>query len=82
MKMKRFQSILCAASLTLAISATSFAGDIHGRQIASSGDIHGRLIVSSGDIHGRAGDIHGAPAGDDLVDIVVDGILLAVGMVI
>lgn len=44
--MKRFQSMLSASLLTLAISATALAGDIHG-------------IVGDGDIHGIVGDIHG-----------------------
>ena len=44
--MKRFQSMLFASLLTLAVSATALAGDIHG-------------VVADGDIHGFFGDIHG-----------------------
>ena len=45
-KMKRFQSMLFASLLTLAVSVTALAGDIHG-------------VVADGDIHGFFGDIHG-----------------------
>jgi len=47
--MTRIKSILCAALVTLTVSTSAFAGDIHGR----SGDIHGRF----GDIHGLVGSI-------------------------
>lgn len=55
--MKRFQSILAAATLTLAISATAFAGDITGRATATAGDITG--LSRPGDITGKPGDITG-----------------------
>ncbi|HWN08389.1 MAG TPA: hypothetical protein VNO50_03805 [Pyrinomonadaceae bacterium] len=47
--MTRIKSILCAALVTLTVSTSAFAGDIHGR----TGDIHGRI----GDIHGLLGTI-------------------------
>jgi hypothetical protein len=37
--MKRIKSILCSSLVTLALSSTALAGDIHG--IAGGGDIHG-----------------------------------------
>lgn len=60
--MKRFQSILAASTLTLAISATAFAGDITGKAgdttaQAIAGDITGR--TKPGDITGKPGDITG-----------------------
>ena len=42
--MKRFQSILCASLLTLAMSSAALAGDIYGRPSNTStnpGDIYG-----------------------------------------
>lgn len=44
--MKRFQSILCATLLTLAMSSATFAGNIYGR----SGTIYGS--PTAGTIYG------------------------------
>ena len=43
--MKRFQSILCASLLTFAISATAFAGDIHGVTTNSTGNIYDYIFL-------------------------------------
>lgn len=51
--MKRLQSILCAALLTLAMSSAAFAGQISGR----SGQISG----APGQISGIYGQISGLP---------------------
>ncbi len=55
--MKRFQSILCASLLTLAMSSAALAGDIYGRTGSTAtnpGDIYGRPSNTStnpGDIY-------------------------------
>jgi hypothetical protein len=55
--MKRFQSIICASLLTLAISSTAFAGNIGGMKANSAGNIAG---LSTGNIGGlSAGNIGG-----------------------
>ena len=52
--MKRFQSILCASLLTIAISSTALAGNISGAP-APAGNISGL----SGNISGLLGNISG-----------------------
>ena len=55
--MKRFQSILCAALLTLAISSTAFARNIGGMKANSACNIAG---LSTGNIGGLStGNIAG-----------------------
>lgn len=39
--MKRIKSILCSSLVTLALSSTALAGDIHGVAGSAPGDIHG-----------------------------------------
>jgi hypothetical protein len=39
--MKRIKSILCSSLVTLALSSTALAGDIHGVAAPAGGDIHG-----------------------------------------
>ncbi|MDQ5844132.1 MAG: hypothetical protein M3539_02425 [Acidobacteriota bacterium] len=39
--MKRIKSILCSSLVTLALSSTALAGDIHGVAGPAGGDIHG-----------------------------------------
>ena len=39
--MKRIKSILCSSLVTLALSSTALAGDIHGVAGPAPGDIHG-----------------------------------------
>jgi hypothetical protein len=57
--MKRFQSILCASLLTLAMSSATFGGTIYGR----TGTIYGAPSSSStdktGTIYGKTGTIYG-----------------------
>ena len=67
--MKRFQSILCAALLTLAMSSATFAGNIYGR----SGNIYG--IANAGNIYGSpsTGNIYGSPdLAGDLIDAALE----------
>jgi hypothetical protein len=57
--MKRFQSILCASLLTLAMSSATFAGDIYGRSgKTTTGDIYG--IAKPGDIYGISDVVYDA----------------------
>jgi hypothetical protein len=49
--MKRFQSILCASLLTLAMSSAALAGNISGR----SGNISGAPTTAAGNISGISG---------------------------
>ena len=53
--MKRLQTILCAALLTLAMSSATFAGNIYG----SSGNIYGgpSEVDVTGNIYGFAEEI-------------------------
>lgn len=60
--MKRFQSILCASLLTLAMSSAAFAGNISGAP--NSGNISGAPgnisgTPNSGNISGTPGNISG-----------------------
>lgn len=54
--MKRFQSILCASLLTLAMSSAALAGNISGAP-SKDGNISGK----GGNISGAPGNISGAP---------------------
>jgi hypothetical protein len=54
--MKRFQSILCASLLTLAMSSVALAGNISGAP-STDGNISGK----GGNISGAPGNISGAP---------------------
>ena len=54
--MKRFQSILCASLLTLAMSSAALAGNISGAP-TKDGNISGK----GGNISGAPGNISGAP---------------------
>jgi hypothetical protein len=64
--MKRFQSILSATLLTLAMSSATFAGNIYGR----SGNIYG--IANTGNIYGSAntGNIYGSANTGNIYGIV------------
>ncbi len=53
--MKRFQTILCASLLTLAMSSATFAGNIYGR----AGNIYG----SPSTMTTAPGNIYGTPSG-------------------
>ena len=67
--MKRFQSILCATLVTLAMSSATFAGNIYGR----SGNIYG--IANTGNIYGIAntGNIYGiADLGGDAIEAALE----------
>ncbi len=60
--MKRFQSVLCASLLTLAISSTALAGNIGGMKANSAGNIAG---LSTGNIAGLStGNIAGLSTGN------------------
>jgi hypothetical protein len=49
--MKTLQKVLIATTLTLALSATAFAGDISGSR-SRTGDISGGKTAAQGDISG------------------------------
>ena len=66
--MKRFQSILCASLLTLAMSSATFAGTIYGAPCTGKdGNIYGAPSTDKdGTIYGapctgKDGNIYGAP---------------------
>jgi hypothetical protein len=61
--MKRFQSILCASLLTLAMSSAALAGNISGAP-SKDGNISGKggnISGAPGNISGTPGNISGTP---------------------
>ena len=54
--MKRFQTILCASLLTMAMSSATFAGNIYGR----AGNIYGSPTST---MTTAPGNIYGTPSG-------------------
>ena len=69
--MKRFQSILCASLLTLAMSSAAFAGNISGAPTrdgnisGAPGNISG-APTRDGNISGAPGNISGAPTSGNI----------------
>jgi len=59
--MKRFQTILCAGLLTLAMSSATFAGNIYGRAGNIYGSPNAPTATAPGNIYGSPspGNIYG-----------------------
>jgi hypothetical protein len=71
--MKRFQTILCAGLLTLAMSSATFAGNIYGR----AGNIYG----SPNDPTATApGNIYGSPNGGNIYGLANETINTLLGL--
>jgi hypothetical protein len=62
--MKRFQTILCTAVLTLALTSTAFAGNIS--------TIRGNISTSKGNISTTKGNISTSETLSLTIDIVLD----------
>jgi len=82
--MKRFQTILCASLLTMAMSSATFAGNIYGR----SGNIYGSptstMTTAPGNIYGTPSGISSATPGNiyGLTDETLNNLLgLFIGIV-
>ena len=84
--MKRFQSILCASLLTLAMSSAALAGNISGAPASENGNISGAPAPETsknGNISGRNGNISGAPGNiSGLTDEAYSALLGLIGTIL